>query len=158
MKRCYKCTVEKPSEMFSKSNTTKDRLQAQCKACDRSYYEENRKRVLKRTRQYRADNIEKVRDCTNHSHKKYCRNNRAKRKQTSRVSWLRRYGLELKDFDRMVEVQNNQCNICHREFNRTPCVDHCHYTDRVRGLLCRNCNTMLGWYENRREEILKHLE
>lgn len=61
----------------------------------------------------------------------------------------RKYGLERADFDRMVAEQGNRCKICGREPNGNRQyavlhVDHCHTTGRVRGLLCGNCNTMLG--------------
>ena len=58
-----------------------------------------------------------------------------------------RYGLSLQDYRAMCERQGNVCAIC-----RTPgkplCVDHCHATDKVRGLLCRDCNLGLGNYKD----------
>jgi hypothetical protein len=61
----------------------------------------------------------------------------------------RKYGMERADYDRMVEEQGNRCLICQRqpEGNRHHGrlhVDHCHTSGRVRGLLCGNCNTMIG--------------
>lgn len=61
----------------------------------------------------------------------------------------RKYGLERADFDRMVVEQGNRCRICRREPNGNGHharlhVDHCHTSGRVRGLLCSNCNTMIG--------------
>ncbi len=47
----------------------------------------------------------------------------------------------------MRERQKNVCGIC-----KTPgkplCVDHCHATGKVRGLLCRDCNLRLGNYKD----------
>ena len=47
----------------------------------------------------------------------------------------------------MRERQKNVCGIC-----KTPgkplCVDHCHATGKVRGLLCRDCNLGLGNYKD----------
>lgn len=42
----------------------------------------------------------------------------------------------------MKEKQENRCAIC-----RNPaklCIDHCHKTSKVRGLLCHPCNVSLG--------------
>lgn len=37
------------------------------------------------------------------------------------------------------------CEICGRALcEKTRCIDHCHLTLKVRGVLCSNCNCMLG--------------
>jgi Recombination endonuclease VII len=58
-----------------------------------------------------------------------------------------RYRLSLEDYRDMLERQGKVCGIC-----KTPgkplCVDHCHATDKVRGLLCRDCNLGLGNYKD----------
>jgi Recombination endonuclease VII len=58
-----------------------------------------------------------------------------------------RHGLSLQDYRAMRERQKNVCGIC-----KTPgkplCVDHCHATGKVRGLLCRDCNLGLGNYKD----------
>ena len=45
----------------------------------------------------------------------------------------------------MLAGQGGVCAICKRKFDKTPCVDHCHSTGKVRGLLCRKCNIGLGF-------------
>lgn len=42
----------------------------------------------------------------------------------------------------MASRQRGGCAIC-REKKRL-CVDHCHVSKKVRGLLCRECNIALG--------------
>lgn len=37
-------------------------------------------------------------------------------------------------------------------------VDHNHTTNKFRGLLCRNCNSRLGWYENHKDIIDLYLQ
>ena len=37
-------------------------------------------------------------------------------------------------------------------------VDHCHETGMVRGLLCQNCNKLLGWVEKYKDDILWGME
>lgn len=62
----------------------------------------------------------------------------------------RTYGITLEDYDRMLQDQNGRCAICcssnHKGAARTShwCVDHCHSTGKVRGLLCHACNRALG--------------
>ena len=40
-------------------------------------------------------------------------------------------------------MKNNNCQICNAELTKK-CIDHCHSTNKVRGVLCNNCNTSLG--------------
>jgi hypothetical protein len=56
------------------------------------------------------------------------------------------YGLEPADFDAMLENQAGLCAVCCKAMtpgNDTN-IDHCHETGRIRGLLCRRCNSGLG--------------
>jgi hypothetical protein len=63
----------------------------------------------------------------------------------------RQYGLTPEDYDKLLEFQNHRCKICNgTETNRSRrgfralSVDHDHKTGKIRGLLCDNCNHMLG--------------
>lgn len=56
-----------------------------------------------------------------------------------------RYGLSISDIADMKFVLKNKCPICSKDFSKhKACVDHHHASDIVRGLLCSNCNTILG--------------
>ena len=59
----------------------------------------------------------------------------------------RRYGLSLQDYRAMLASQGNACAIC-KTSARPLCIDHCHATGKVRGLLCSKCNTGLGCYDD----------
>ncbi len=61
---------------------------------------------------------------------------------------LRKYGLAPEDYRRMLAEQNGVCAICKLNSRRELCVDHCHLTQTVGGLLCNNCNTGLGMYDD----------
>src|SRR5216684_1746352 len=54
------------------------------------------------------------------------------------------YGLTAQDLERMLIEQDGACAICTQTPARRLCIDHCHATQRVRGLLCDNCNIALG--------------
>ena len=44
-------------------------------------------------------------------------------------------------------MQNKNCNICGKELDKK-CIDHCHETKKIRGVLCNNCNTALGLFKD----------
>jgi hypothetical protein len=68
------------------------------------------------------------------------------------------YGITLEDYNRMFNKQGGCCAICGKhqsELRKKLHVDHNHKTGKVRGLLCQNCNSVIGQsYENR--EILNN--
>lgn len=71
---------------------------------------------------------------------------------------LRRYDLTKEDFDRMLVKQGGKCACCGEVFSKTPHVDHCHTSGRVRGLLCGPCNTGLGVFEKKAALFKQYLE
>jgi len=60
----------------------------------------------------------------------------------------RKYGISLEEYERLLARQGGACAICRRTSDRMLCVDHCHKTGRVRGLLCHKCNAGLGCYDD----------
>lgn len=68
------------------------------------------------------------------------------------VQVIKKYGLTKERFMEMLVDQDNACAICEVPFSATPHIDHDHKCcDRagscgecVRGLLCGDCNNMLG--------------
>jgi len=60
-----------------------------------------------------------------------------------------KYGIDLKHYEKLFEQQNGQCKICGtkkpgRKGVKRFSVDHCHKTNKIRGLLCMSCNTAIG--------------
>ena len=72
--------------------------------------------------------------------------NRNKTYEEQRISRIRMYGIDVADYERMLESQNGGCCICGKqpESNRALDIDHDHATGRVRGLLCSKHNRALG--------------
>ena len=63
----------------------------------------------------------------------------------------RTYGITLDTYNRMFAEQEGACKICGTHQCQTKkafSVDHCHKTGKVRGLLCANCNTALGKFND----------
>ena len=61
--------------------------------------------------------------------------------------YKRHYGISLEQYNQMFKEQNGNCAICGRnqsEFKIRLAVDHDHKTGKIRALLCRNCNLIIG--------------
>jgi hypothetical protein len=55
-----------------------------------------------------------------------------------------RYGITSKDRDALLRKQRGRCPGCRRRNSWKKVIDHCHKTKKVRGVLCNNCNIVLG--------------
>ncbi len=117
-KQCSKCKQIKLTTEYTTRNQGKY-LASWCKSCWKDYYNTRRKELNK----------------INFEHNKNRYYNTV-------------YGISLSEYNKMVEECDNKCNICHEEDNRRLAVDHCHYTGKVRGLLCVKCNMSLGGYRD----------
>lgn len=69
---------------------------------------------------------------------------RGKRATHGNIYRLSKYGLSREQYRRMLQHQQGRCHICINEFDNIPCIDHCHVSGNVRGLLCNPCNTAIG--------------
>lgn len=78
-----------------------------------------------------------------------------------RANMLNKYGITLEQYDEMWKNQDGECAICSvgmvnittdgdsKNKSNTACVDHCHGSGRVRGILCSTCNKGLGLFYDR---------
>lgn len=83
---------------------------------------------------------------------------------------IKAYGLTTVDREKILNNQNGKCLICDRNITFTgikpltkhdAVVDHCHKTNKVRGILCCTCNRLLGLIETsdiKLEKIKPYLE
>ena len=115
------------------------------------YKELNGDKIRKQQAEYRKINKEK-KDKDNLEY-------RSKNKSSRRDKDLQRlYGITLADYDKMYISQNGCCAICkihQSEDKLTFCVDHCHITGKVRGLLCSKCNKAIGLFKDKIELLQK---
>lgn len=83
-------------------------------------------------------------------------------------SYRKLYGIGIAEYDAMLSAQNGCCAICGTDkagkaadqASRFFCIDHCHETGKIRGLLCVACNTRLGyltWFEVNKEAVARYL-
>jgi hypothetical protein len=77
---------------------------------------------------------------------------------------LKKWGMTLADLQVAFENQRGLCAICevptHLDGGKRIHLDHCHKTNRFRGILCTTCNTALGKFEDdpaRLKRAMKYL-
>lgn len=69
------------------------------------------------------------------------------------------YGITEDNYNKMFNDQNGCCKGCgihQSNLEKRLCVDHDHETMLVRGLLCQQCNTILGLAKDK-QQILENL-
>lgn len=66
------------------------------------------------------------------------------------------YGLTGDDYLKMYNNQSGLCAICQASDKLV--IDHCHTTNKVRGLLCGKCNTALGLLKDNIEYFQRAIE
>ena len=81
-------------------------------------------------------------------------------KTVRQVKGIRRklvpYGLTPQTYASLWAKQGGVCNICGGDNTRRAlAVDHCHKTGAVRGLLCDDCNRLLGCAKDRIATLLR---
>lgn len=63
------------------------------------------------------------------------------------------------DWRALYEAQGGLCALCTISLDTVKaCVDHCHSTGLVRGILCDRCNVGLGFLEPSLEAFLQRVE
>lgn len=150
--KCVTCRKEKPQDEFHKHMLKNSN--PRCRPC-----------MMASLKKYKKNNREKY----NATQKA----NREKRKdvisKTTHRSKLRiYYDMTEEEYNHLLHLQNNVCAICQKhETRKHPngtisrlCVDHCHETGVIRGLLCNLCNLTIkkGDTPDFYRAIVKYLE
>jgi len=80
-------------------------------------------------------------------------------KWTSRCN---HHGITKEQFFEFLVKQDNKCALCNKPFvsiwGKDCHIDHCHETNKIRGLLCMPCNVGLGMLGDNEEGLLKALK
>jgi hypothetical protein len=110
------------------------------------YYNNHKKEIAVKRKQRRLNNIDKFRK----REKEYdLKRNLIDPERSRRNQLIRDFGITIDVYNKMYEEQKGRCAICNKEF-KSLCVDHSHFTNDIRGLLCHQCNLMIG---NAKENI-----
>lgn len=122
MKKCIDCKEVKSFDNFHKATQRADGFAIVCKPCkakrDKEYHWKNRDRILSHKRSPEVVNRRRA----------------------------GRYNLTVKQLETLIEKSNGICGIC--KTRPATDVDHCHKTGRVRGMLCKPCNSTLGYMQD----------
>ena len=83
-------------------------------------------------------------------HKNWYQINKKRINEQSRERlYHKKYNLSFSEYDAMVVRQGGRCSVCGiSPKNERLSVDHDHQTGKVRGLLCRRCNSTLSWVKD----------
>lgn len=138
MKFCSRCEKNKDREAFYTNPGRRDGLATYCKECQKEYSKSR----------YHSPEQHKQRKMSEEA-------NKVKRKESSRKWYLKStYSLTIEQYDNMLVSQSGLCEICNTQItsNRFFDVDHDHACCNgykscgkcVRGLVCFNCNSVLG--------------
>jgi len=118
-KRCPTCGETKPAFMFFRNRRSADGLGGYCKPCWVAYMKEHEDPDKRAAQQRKA-------------------------------SLRRNYGVTPDQYEVMLSAQNGVCATCGNACatGKRLAVDHCHRSGKVRGLLCRRCNSILGYADD----------
>ena len=130
-KTCVKCLHRKHFDNFTDQSKAPDGKCNTCRDCLKKYRQETKQRQQAWSKQYNKDNGEYIR---------YKRLND-------------KYGVNKEWYEQTLKDQDHRCAICGTleakgNGNKHFHVDHDHDTGKVRGLLCAECNTGLGKFQD----------
>jgi hypothetical protein len=141
MKTCKYCEVSKELSYFNKHPNTRDGYAHICKECYYNKYNEiNKKRGRELYHKLKKEDPLKL-----------------------RIKDWKDIGLNVtkEQYENLYNQQHGKCYCCGKhedELSKKLCLDHCHTTMKLRGLLCTNCNIMIGNAKDNIETLQKAIE
>lgn len=128
VKECTECGTVKILTAFQKNKRIKSGYGSKCKDC-----------VNKYKREYLSSNPEK------------------KTKGLRNAATLSKYGISKSTYYEIMNQAGDTCPTCKNKFTvekrRCKCLDHCHNTGKIRGVICNMCNTALGRVEDNTDTL-----
>jgi NMD protein affecting ribosome stability and mRNA decay len=97
----------------------------------------HRAHMNEKQREFYSKNADKMRERSRTFYRKH------RESELDRVRF-KKYGISGDRFREIIKGQNGKCPICDIILSRTLCVDHNHTTNKVRGIICNNCNFAIG--------------
>jgi len=171
-KKCQRCKQALSIEAFGKNSRRIDGLQHYCRGCFSEYRKNDRKSERDAAEESSRQNGKVCTSCNltksisefgknvsaqdRHNYRcKECVNENLKNRKPKtktmtqrRIGWLwTKYRIRYDDYMNILDKQSYQCAICkypHKD-DEPLVVDHCHDSEKVRGLLCGKCNTGIGF-------------
>jgi hypothetical protein len=129
MKNCNNCKTHLPVDSFGSDKSRKDGKSIYCLQC---------RAELARTARY------------------------SKPERGRTYARYKRYGITKEEYDRLNTKQGGLCAICGTDTpgrnHQTLYIDHDHSTGKVRGLLCCDCNLLLGYAKDNKTVLLKSIK
>lgn len=83
-----------------------------------------------------------------------------KERRKEELRKYRKYGITEDQYYAMIDAQNGCCGICGRSeptFKGWQ-IDHCHKSNKVRGILCHHCNTGIGQFEDKIDHLFNAIQ
>jgi hypothetical protein len=164
-KTCSKCGEIKLALDFYKDTSRKDGLYPACKKCHNTRTEAyaTKTKLVKKTlikQTCKLCKIEKsvseftARPSSASGYLSFCKPCRNKKMRVGH--YTRTYGLDIDTAKTLAIDRTSTCKICGTLAKVV--VDHCHTTEKTRGLLCYSCNTLLGMAKDDKDVLLKAIK
>lgn len=156
-KHCARCKKTKPIKQFKLRGASAKGYRSYCLVCESEYrkqYQSTKKFSDKQKKKY-------------HSESAAARKKRQERYRSNALQ--KKFGITVEEYETLLKQQNYVCAFCGKPEKakskigkiRRLCVDHCHKTGRVRGLLCYMCNhtiARLGDDIESAEKLLRYMK
>lgn len=119
-------------------------------AAKKRHYEKHKEKINENSRLWRKNNP----DQRSASYKSWLESKTQEElKELYLKGNLARFGITIEEYRAKLEEQEYRCKICniHQSEigeNKRLVIDHCHETNKIRGLLCPTCNLGLGHFRD----------
>jgi hypothetical protein len=123
----------------------------------KQYREKNKKEIAERKRLEYINNKEQHQKYS----KEYNNSHKESTKIRSRIHTIKRHGVTPEQYGEMFNKQEGKCAICGKHQDKLKSslhVDHNHETNKIRGLLCYKCNSVLGYADDDIQILLQAIE